>query len=146
MNEIEIRHVVGAILVNDAGDVLLQQRDDKPGLRYAGYWTIFGGSVEAGETFEEAIQRELIEELQLELPLAFWMEYECPVRTIKGEVVTYNHLYIGRMTRSLDSLTLYEGQAMAYFNREEAARLTLAYEQSWVVESYFRQQMEGVLP
>lgn len=137
---VEIRHVVGAILLNDAGEVLLQQRDDTPGLRYAGQWTLFGGAVEAGETFDEAIRRELVEELALELPLTLWLEYQCPARTVRGEVETYNHVYVGRMTQPLETLTLYEGQAMAYFSREAAASLTLAFEQSPVIEQFFRER------
>lgn len=145
MTKVEQRHVVGAILYNDAGEVLLQQRDDKPGLRYAGCWTIFGGSVEDGENFDDAIRRELREELDLEVPLALWLEYECPARTVRGEVVTTNHVYVGQMSRDLNSLTLYEGQGMAYFTREAAAKHNLAFEQSWVVERFFRTHHEWLL-
>jgi ADP-ribose pyrophosphatase YjhB (NUDIX family) len=145
MTTVEIRHVVGVMLYNEHGEVLLQQRDDKPGLRHAGQWTLFGGSVEDGETFDEAIRRELIEELALELSLTFWMEYECPARTIQGQVVTYNHVYVGRMRRDLSDLRLYEGQAMAYFNREAAEKLTLAFEQSWIVEHFFRERPQEAL-
>jgi 8-oxo-dGTP diphosphatase len=140
MNSPEIRHVVGIVLYNGQGDVLLQQRDDKPELRYAGQWTLFGGSVEDGETFDEAIRRELMEELALEMPLTFWMEYECPARTVPGEVVTINHVYIGKMERDLSDLTLYEGQAMAYFDYESAGKLRLAFEQSRVLEQFFQAQ------
>ena len=143
MTTVEIRHVVGAVLYNDKGEILLQQRDDKPGLRYARQWTLFGGAVEDGETFDEAMSRELLEELALEMPLSLWMEYECAARTVPGEVVTYNHVYVGKMERDPSDLTLYEGQAMAYFNRDEAAKLTLAFEQSRVLEQFFSAQPQS---
>jgi 8-oxo-dGTP pyrophosphatase MutT (NUDIX family) len=136
-NGVPVRKTVGAILVNERGEVLLQQRDEKPGLLYPGYWTFFGGAVEDGETIEAAIRRELWEELELELPLDYWVEYVCPVRTIEGEVVVRNNLFIGAMTQPLDALRLHEGQAMAYFDREAAAALTLAYDQSTVLMDYF---------
>ena len=41
--------VVSAILVNGAGAVLMQLRDDKPDLEYAAHWTLPGGTVEDGE-------------------------------------------------------------------------------------------------
>lgn len=136
----EMRNVVGAILINERGEILLQQRDDKPDLRYAGHWTFFGGAVEEGETLEEAIYRELIEELELSVPLRWWKSYVCPARTIAGQVQTINHLYIGFMTQDLSTLTLHEGQAMRYFTPEEAQTLTLAFMQSPMLALYFAQR------
>lgn len=137
MPEIE-RHVVSAILWTDDGRVLLQQRDDKPDLRYAGCWTIFGGQVETGEDPEAAIFRELVEELDLtDQPLALFERYTCPVRTTPGVVRTTNHVYAGRLVRPMETLTLHEGQAMALFTAEQAAHHDLAFAQSPVVARWF---------
>jgi 8-oxo-dGTP diphosphatase len=53
-----------AIVVRADGKILLCQRkaDDHLG----GYWEFPGGKVEAGETLEEALSRELLEELDIE--------------------------------------------------------------------------------
>ena len=53
--------VAVGILMRPNGDVLLGQRPD--GKPYAGYWEFPGGKIEAGETVEEALRRELEEEL-----------------------------------------------------------------------------------
>ncbi len=53
--------VVAAALVDGAGRVLLQQR--APGRAMAGLWEFPGGKVEPGERSEEALARELAEEL-----------------------------------------------------------------------------------
>ncbi len=53
--------VVAAVLTQPDGRVLLAQRP--PGKVYAGYWEFPGGKVEAGETLEAALARELQEEL-----------------------------------------------------------------------------------
>lgn len=45
------------------GKILVYQRDDKLGLRFAGMWDFFGGGREAGETPFECLYRELQEEL-----------------------------------------------------------------------------------
>lgn len=135
-----LREVVGAILLNDRGEVLLQQRDDKPTLRYPGYWTFFGGAVEADESPDEAMRRELWEELKIELPLTFWMRYECPARTVPGKFRTVNHVYVGRMTRDIKTLRLLEGQAMRYFTQEQSAKLTLAFLQSPVLASFWKER------
>ncbi|MDX2140360.1 MAG: NUDIX hydrolase [Chloroflexota bacterium] len=149
MNEVQFirrRDVCGVILYSDDGRVLLQQRDDKPTIPYPGCWTFFGGALEAGETADEAIQRELMEELTLEQTLTFWYDYECPVRTIPGEVVTRNFMYVGRLTRSLDSLVLLEGQAMKLFTAEESEEHELAYAQSPILRKFFADKVMETLP
>lgn len=137
MPEIE-RHVVGAILWTDDGRVLLQQRDDRPDLRYPGYWTLFGGQVEEGESPDQAIVRELIEELGLDgQPLTPFEQYICPARSTPGVVVTTNHVYSGRLSRPFESLILCEGQAMALMSREQTVKLELAFMQKPVQERWF---------
>jgi 8-oxo-dGTP diphosphatase len=49
------------ILLRADGSFLLTTRP--PGKVYAGYWEFPGGKLEAGETVEQALRRELIEEL-----------------------------------------------------------------------------------
>src|SRR3546814_4834499 len=57
-------HVVAVALVDADGRVFLQQRPpEKP---MAGLWEFLGGKVEAGETPEEALVRELKEELGID--------------------------------------------------------------------------------
>lgn len=53
---------VGAVIFNEDREVLLVQRRGSP---EAGYWTIPGGSVDFGETCEDAIRRETFEEVGL---------------------------------------------------------------------------------
>ncbi|WP_375382237.1 (deoxy)nucleoside triphosphate pyrophosphohydrolase [uncultured Sphingomonas sp.] len=56
--------VVAAALVDASGRVLVQQRDAG---RLAGLWEFPGGKVEAGETPEAALVRELREELDIKV-------------------------------------------------------------------------------
>jgi len=51
----------GVIIENDDGEILLQKRQDN------GRWAIIGGSMEMGESFEEAVKREAKEESGLTL-------------------------------------------------------------------------------
>ncbi|MDB5049767.1 MAG: GDP-mannose mannosyl hydrolase [Fibrobacteres bacterium] len=56
------REFAAAIIVNEADEILLLRRS--PGtLRWPGKWGIAGGGVEAGETPEQGLTRELLEEL-----------------------------------------------------------------------------------
>jgi 8-oxo-dGTP diphosphatase len=57
----------GLILENSEGKVLLQLRDDKKTIPYPNSLGTFGGQVEEGESPEEAIEREVREEIGYEL-------------------------------------------------------------------------------
>jgi len=54
--------VGGIVLLND--QVLLAKRAQEPG---KGIWTLPGGMVELGESLEEALRREILEELSMEI-------------------------------------------------------------------------------
>ncbi|MEU2626113.1 MULTISPECIES: (deoxy)nucleoside triphosphate pyrophosphohydrolase [Kitasatospora] len=56
----EVRYVVGGALVH-RGRVLAARRNSPP--EVAGYWEFPGGKAEPGETQEQALERELAEEL-----------------------------------------------------------------------------------
>jgi 8-oxo-dGTP diphosphatase len=53
---------VGAVVQDAAGRLLLIRRGHAP---HAGSWSLPGGRVEAGETLEEAVRREVLEETGL---------------------------------------------------------------------------------
>jgi len=60
--------VAVGVLVRADGALLLSTRP--PGKPYAGYWEFPGGKIEAGETVEQALRRELIEELGVTIDAA----------------------------------------------------------------------------
>lgn len=72
---LKVVHVAAVVLVDRDGRVLLAQRP--PGKKMAGLWEFPGGKIEAGETPEAALVRELHEELGIDTrtsclaPLAF---------------------------------------------------------------------------
>lgn len=60
--------VAVGILIRSDGALLLTSRPD--GKPYAGYWEFPGGKLEAGETVEQALRRELEEELGIVITAA----------------------------------------------------------------------------
>ena len=62
------RWCAAALLVTPDGRYLMQLRDDKPTILLPAHWTLFGGTVDAGETAAAAMRRELIEELEFSAP------------------------------------------------------------------------------
>lgn len=57
----QVTEVAVGILTRSNGDFLMTTRP--AGKAYAGYWEFPGGKLEANETVEEALRRELIEEI-----------------------------------------------------------------------------------
>ena len=75
--------VAVGVLVRDDGAFLLTSRPQ--GKVYAGYWEFPGGKLEAGESVEQALKRELHEELGIEIGAAIpW----------KVEMVDYPHALV----------------------------------------------------
>jgi len=78
MGQPAVRTVVGAAILRD-GRVLACRRTAPP--RAAGLWEFPGGKVEPGETPEQALVREIAEELQLELHVTGWLDGASAVGT-----------------------------------------------------------------
>ena len=64
MND-DVVHVVVAVIIDDDNQVLVSKRPDN--VHLAGYWEFPGGKVEANESVEEALSRELNEELDIKI-------------------------------------------------------------------------------
>jgi 8-oxo-dGTP diphosphatase len=75
--------VAVGVLMRPDGDFLLTSRPH--GKPYAGYWEFPGGKLEAGETVQQALARELLEELGIEIGA---------VHPWKVEMVDYPHALV----------------------------------------------------
>ncbi|WP_202614843.1 NUDIX domain-containing protein [Elioraea sp. Yellowstone] len=73
-------HFAAALIVDERGRYLMQIRDRSPGILHPGALGLFGGAVEPGESAEQAIRRELAEEIGI-VPedLAFWRTLQVPL-------------------------------------------------------------------
>ena len=114
---------IGAIIVlRRDGAALLQHRDDKPGLRHAGYWVPPGGHAEDGESMLDCARRELREETGYDAPqLTFLSCFEDRVEGWPSyELTVFWCRYDG-----VQPVTCFEGQALAFVRREAAARYSI---------------------
>jgi 8-oxo-dGTP diphosphatase len=105
------RLIATAILVDDAGRLVFQLRDNLPTIGHPGHWGLFGGRVEAGESPRAAIVRELWEELGLRVDEQQLIEHgafaETPTKTV--------HLFSYDAGSTIDDARLSEGQGLGRF-------------------------------
>jgi 8-oxo-dGTP diphosphatase len=136
---------VGAILVNQRGEILLQQRDDKPDLPFAGCWTTFGGRVEPGETPDEAMQRELLEEIELAPALRLWKVYDKPSTRAPEHITVEQYLYVGRLDREAADIIRHEGQDHAFFGLDDLNEIPIAFGFEPVFREFFETYLAAYL-
>jgi 8-oxo-dGTP diphosphatase len=119
-----MKEIAAIILENDKGEFLLYLRDDKPDILFPGYWDLIGGHVEEGETPEEALVREVKEELDIDLKeYTFYKKYEC----LTGDAYdNIKYIYYGKINLPIEEVTLLEGIRPRYFSREEIPDIKFA--------------------
>ena len=66
MREIQ-RTIVSALIFSKDNKILMGRKDPAKGGVYADCWHIPGGGVEEGQTFEDALKREVLEEVGLDI-------------------------------------------------------------------------------
>jgi 8-oxo-dGTP diphosphatase len=108
-NPVPIDVAVG-ILMKPDGDVLLARRP--VGKPYAGYWEFPGGKLEMGESILDALKRECLEELGIEVLSA---EPWCGVEHVYPHAHVRLHFFICRDWRGTPQSL--EGQAFAWQGR-----------------------------
>lgn len=109
----KITHVAAGVLIKPSGEYLLASRPQ--GKPWAGWWEFPGGKIEAGETPEHALIRELKEELGI-VPTRIqpWLQrvydypetHDSPAKTV--------HLHFHFVTDWQGELTPHEGQQFAW--------------------------------
>jgi 8-oxo-dGTP diphosphatase len=99
----QVTEVAVGVLIQDNGDFLLTSRPS--GKVYEGYWEFPGGKLEAGESVQQALKRELFEELGIVIGDA---------QPWKVELVDYPHALVRlnfcKVTAWTGELQMREGQ------------------------------------
>jgi ADP-ribose pyrophosphatase YjhB (NUDIX family) len=119
INPMKLRSSAAILVYNH--ELLLLLRDNVPDLVGANCWSLPGGIVEKGETYDEGLRRELKEEINL-VPVAiiFWGK----VKYQSGRISSY---YFAKLSEDeIKSLKLGdEGQKMEFFDFENIKKLPL---------------------
>lgn len=116
------------ILVNEKGEVLLQHKD-AGAPTYSNQWCLFGGGIEDGETAQQAIHREFVEELE-------WDLADCkPIASYPD-----NEILWGQTTKTAEELgsRLHEGDDLGYFSESQIMSMDVAKPHLQALKDYFK--------
>lgn len=103
----DVVNVAVGVLLRPSGEFLLTTRP--AGKVYAGYWEFPGGKIEPSETLEDALRRELVEEIGVHaLEMARWKEQrvDYPHALV--------HLHFVKVTSWIGELQMREAQRFAW--------------------------------
>lgn len=123
----------GIILLNSNNEVLLLLRDNKIDIPFPNMWDIPGGNVEEGESPEQALRREMLEEMSIhnlgEIKL---------FKILTSENITDN-IFWKRINLNLREIELNEGQVLGYFDLKKIQETELAFNYNKVLEEFYKE-------
>ncbi len=118
--------------------VLLFRRDDKPTISFPNHLDILGGSVEDSETPEQAIVREMAEELyDLRTGSPYSLKDFRLLRVYRDERGTQQHIFYREADFDIEDVRLNEGQELVWFRESELRSTPLAFGFETVVQEFF---------
>jgi 8-oxo-dGTP diphosphatase len=103
---------VAICILHQADQFLMQLRDNDPKILYPGYWGLFGGHIEAGETPAVAVVRELEEEIAYALT-------SVEKFGIYSDETAIRHVFHAPLVVGLDALILGEGWDLGLLTSDE---------------------------
>ena len=119
-----MKEIAQVLLFDREAKLVIYLRDDKPEIPFPNCWDFFGGHIETNETPEQALVREVGEELGVQLvSWHFFRRYEC----LTGDAYpNIKYIYYARIQRRACDLTLYEGQRLTAIDSAQRFSLTFA--------------------
>jgi 8-oxo-dGTP diphosphatase len=115
------RVTVGVVLVDSAGRVLMQLRDDRPDIADPGCWAVPGGGLEPGETLDEAARREFLEETGYQIGDLVALYADTTVRP--NGLREDRHFFVSAYD-GVQRVSCFEGQQIKFVAGRELAALT----------------------
>ncbi|BAU29577.1 8-oxo-dGTP diphosphatase [Aneurinibacillus soli] len=125
--------VVGAVLVNENDEILCALRSQAMSL--PGMWEFPGGKIEAGESPQDALRREIKEELGIEITVG---ELIADVTHEYPAVIVRLLTYYARMINSEVVPIAAEHEKLEWLGRDELAKLEWAPADIPTVERIYR--------
>ncbi len=113
------KEIVKIILLKD-NKVLLQHRDSNPNITFPGFWSLFGGEIEKGETPLQAVKREIKEEIGIDLANPIFIAQQ---NREEGTTLVKDYIFRANIKNEQSEIQVMEGREAAYFDKLSIASL-----------------------
>ena len=122
--DVKVPEIAQVLLFDRRGRLLIYLRDDNPEIPFPNHWDLFGGHLETGETPEQALLREVREELGITLKeWQFFCRFDCAVGDAYPNV---KHIYWAVVPHDPGELILYEGQRLRSISMGQRKKIKFA--------------------
>ncbi len=128
----------GIIFLNKNNEVLLLLRDDNASIPYPNMWDIPGGKVEQSEITEEAVRREMNEEMGFKNIGDIHL-----FKIFKSKNLT-DYIFWKKTEINPNEIELNEGQKIEYFSLDRIRNTKLAFNYNQVLEEFFNEIVKDV--
>lgn len=137
--QLAIKQAAGILLIDPEGNFVMQHRDNKPTITNPGKVTVFGGSVEIGESIREAAMRELTEETSLR-PTSNDLTYLTTLFQEKAvDGLSRWCTYYVLQNVSTDGFEIYEGQEYLIVAPDQRDSFPLSHNAKRLTDIYLQQ-------
>jgi 8-oxo-dGTP diphosphatase len=111
----KLDHHLAIVIIYKSDRFLMQLREGSNNTVYPRCWGLFGGHIELGEMPEQAVKRELLEEIN-------YVVSDIPKFGVHLELGIECHIFYGELISEFEDLTLREGLDIALFTKQEIYR------------------------
>jgi len=124
-----------------SGRYILQLRDNKKTISAPGTWSLFGGKIQTGEKPEEAIKREIYEELNIK-PKMFRFLWSMDYYSDFEKEMVRTYLFVSDISSVWHDHKLMEGQGVGLFSFEQISNLDIPTVMRETIERFHSQAKE----
>lgn len=136
-----MREGVVIILEDRSGRIAMQLRDDRPEVVSAGPWGLFGGWIEPNESPQDAVLREIKEELNCGLPaakLSFLESRPISWGTPPNTYLMLTHVLHYPVTDELHDAVLSEGRTFVFLPSSDITHKFVVPHHRAILNDYWR--------
>jgi 8-oxo-dGTP diphosphatase len=134
-----MKQIAQVFLFDRRNRLIIYLRDDKPDIPFPNHWDLIGGHLEEGETPEQALVREVKEEIGIDLEhFKYFRRMHCTAGDVYPNV---KHLYWARLDIDAETLVLNEGQRLIGIAAQERFALKFANISGTLLEDFIAAQL-----